>query len=283
MPETDCLTILNEIITDLGDSEYWNCALIHYNLKINELAQTYTDENEKYIVVLDHLTDILRNSEPQINEIIRTNCLQRHGTENQEKFAKCIHQASMTVAGTIFARLVIYALIQNVIHENILPLIITSRKKPTLIRRFFNSDFLTIGLGNDEKQTPDADILIFNPEDISSPVVILSSKTSLRERAGQTYKWKLLYEFATCQCQHTSDNPSCPITKLGIRPFSDIIVKVGFVTADLYNETNSPQNSGMFAFFDFAYVSQQITARENLKPLSKIVEDINFVFDRTNQ
>ena len=66
----------------------------------------------------------------------------------------------------------------------------------------FFKDIATIHISG-QTQKPDIDIIVFQrlADNQIGRCLFLSLKTSLRERAGQTYKWKLLLEIAT------TDNP----------------------------------------------------------------------------
>jgi len=72
----------------------------------------------------------------------------------------------------------------------------------------------------------------------------------LRERAGQTYKWKLLLEIAN-SCNEIKD-------KYGIEYKGKSIPLVCFATVNFYNEINNPQQRGMFKFFDKAFIAKPI-------------------------
>lgn len=95
---------------------------------------------------------------------------------------------------------------------------------------------------------------------------IISLKTSLRERAGQTYKWKLLLEIAT------SDNYIKE--KYNIKYENKIMPLVGFATVNFYNEINNPQHRGMFKFFDIAFIGKPLNA-DFIKNLSQLPSFIN--------
>ncbi len=99
-----------------------------------------------------------------------------------------------------------------------------------------------------------------------SKCIILSLKTSLRERAGQTYKWKLLMEIAT------SDNPIKDKYKIYYNVLE--IPIVCFATINFYNEINNPQHRGMFKFFDKAFIAKNIQT-DFISHLSEIVEFVN--------
>lgn len=120
----------------------------------------------------------------------------------------------------------------------------------------------------EETQKPDVDLMIYrldSKQNLAS-CLILSLKTSLRERAGQTYKWKLLMEIANTESSikekyNISYNP--PIQPL-----------VCFATVNFYNEINNPQHRGMFKFFDCAFIGKNIQTEAFIKPLSYMLDYI---------
>ena len=105
-----------------------------------------------------------------------------------------------------------------------------------------------------EIQKPDCDLVIYskNSDDTLKKCMILSLKTSLRERAGQTYKWKLLMEIAT------SDNSIKE--KYNIDYSHEKMPLVAFATVNFYNEINNPQHRGMFKFFDKSFIAKNVNA-----------------------
>ena len=103
-----------------------------------------------------------------------------------------------------------------------------------------------------ETQNPVMDIAIYSVDEnrLLSKFFIISLKTSLRERAGQTYRWKLLLEIATCENSIKE--------KYNITYKSKTTPLVGFATVNFYNEINSPQHRGMFKFFDKSFISKEV-------------------------
>ena len=97
--------------------------------------------------------------------------------------------------------------------------------------------------------------------------LILSLKTSLRERAGQTYKWKLLMGIAKEESKLKD--------KYDISYNPPVLPLVCFATVNFYNEINNPQNRGMFKFFDCAFIGKNIETKDFIKPLSYIIEYVN--------
>jgi type II restriction enzyme len=137
----------------------------------------------------------------------------------------------------------------------------------------------TIRLGDGERQKPDCDLIIYsyrkNVKELQSrdssdleesypKCIILSLKTSLRERAAQTYKWKLLLEIA-------NDGGSRIREKYGITYNIPEIPLICFVTINFYDEINSPQQRGMLKFFDRAFLAKRVDRQleENLATINR--------------
>lgn len=175
-----------------------------------------------------------------------------------------VSQARKAVVGQIFPKLLIYIFLQNKrcgnIDENIY---ITDN-----VRQKKFAEMTTIHVGG-ETQKPDMDILIYAQEkEVVTGCMVVSLKTSLRERAGQTYKWKLLLEIAqsdgTIKEKYDIDYPS------------KFVPLVCFATVNFYDEINSPQHRGMFKFFDQAFIAKQVVPQsEFVTPLSNLPEFVN--------
>lgn len=91
--------------------------------------------------------------------------------------------------------------------------------------------YASIHIGDDVQQL-DSDVFAYDPDDEESLIVIFSCKTLLRERAGQTYKWKLMCDLATCKCEHMKDNPECTTITKEIED-DDNVISFGDVIANL--------------------------------------------------
>lgn len=172
-------------------------------------------------------------------------------------------QARKSIAGSAFSLLIKYVFLklkeQSAIAENIF--ITSNPKKHPLIE-----NMVTIYVG-DDTQKPDMDIAIYSVIDEKLyKCFILSLKTSLRERAGQTYKWKLLLEIATSDCSIKD--------KYNIRYENDTMPLVGFATVNFYNEINNPQHRGMFQFFDRAFIGKPIES-DFIANLSELPNFVN--------
>jgi type II restriction enzyme len=159
-------------------------------------------------------------------------------------------QALKSIAGNSFSKVIEYIFLKNKIIGNIRSdIFITSKKSK--IPNFENIS--TIKIGN-ETQKPDCDLVIYSLDKNKTlkKCIILSLKTSLRERAGQTYKWKLLMEIATSARSLRE--------KYEINYESKIRPLICFATVNFYNEINSPQQRGMFKFFDKAFIAKNVNS-----------------------
>lgn len=222
------------------------------------ILKKYKEYKQKYgtIEVLNYLTEIMQSSKEEVEKLL----IQR---KEQEEI-KNIDQARKTVAGNSFQFLIIYALLDNQKEGN-LPknLIILKTKNHPILDKY-----ATIKVA-DETQKPDIDLLIFTEEE-TKPILIFSCKTSLRERAGQTYKWKLLVEI-TRKCPQLKEEYKLEYPDQ--RP-----IYTGFITTNFYDEINQPQQRGMLKFFDYSYISKPIQPQPHIKPLSQIIQDLNTIF-----
>lgn len=223
-----------------------------YESYLKRFKEELGSERKAAVKVLDYLTEIMKESQPLVEKLI----------EERKRKGKIKNpdQARKTIAGNNFQGLVLYSLIKNVELLN-LPdnLILLKTKNHELVKKH-----ATIKVSG-ELQKPDLDLIVFStsPE---KPIVIFSCKTSLRERAGQTYRWKLLIDIAK----------NCPTLKKKylIEYPSEREVKVGLITADFYDELQNPQQRGMITFFDFAYATKPSSTR----PFSLVIDDLSSLF-----
>lgn len=210
---------------------------------------------------LNHLTTVMREAEDEIGEIINQRLV--------EKKIYDVKQTSKNVAGNGFQALVIYSLL-HLQTNNLIPndLVITLKPKKHQIIK----EFATIRVQG-EIQKPDIDLMIFKASDlIRNPILIFSLKTSLRERAGQTYKWKLLVDIASSpDCQSIRE-------KYQLQYQTETNIRIGFITADFYEETYQPQQQGVLKFFDYAYVTKS-EVPDSVKPFSSIIADLNKLYN----
>lgn len=187
-------------------------------------------------------------------------------TKKQEGLIRDVSQSRKSIAGSIFSNAIIYVFLKNKqvcnINEDIF---ITSQKSK--VPNFTKISTIKVG---GETQKPDCDLVIYrlNKNNTLKKCIILSLKTSLRERAGQTYKWKLLMEIAS--------------TKNSIKKKYNITYNppvepiVCFATINFYNEINNPQQKGMFKFFDKSFIARDLEEKGDfISYLSEIAEFVN--------
>lgn len=228
----------------------------------NENMQKSLEILHKYIKeygsikAFDYLHEIMRESQTFVEEL-----LNKRKKENQE-YDK--DQARKTIAGNNFQFLVLYLLIYNIENGNLPEDLIVLKKK----RHKILDEYASIKVG-DEIQKPDLDLIAFT-EDNTKPVVIYSCKTSLRERAGQTYRWKLLVDIT----KH------CPklVEKYQLEYPEKRKILTGFITTNFYNEIMQPQQKGMLTFFDYSYIAKDIEVEPPIKKLSYIIKDLKEIF-----
>jgi len=235
--ENSQLSVIRDAKASILSRKYWLPTLKSFNKKLQEIIdQKRLSKKQALIEILNHLDEVLKNSEPEVMKIII-------------KGGKDVKQTRVSVAGNNFQALVAHTLLENVLIGN-LPLINIELKPKQ--HKIVNK-YAVINI-NGETQKPDLDILIYKDKQ-KTPIIICSCKTSLRERAGQTYRWKLLVDLATADPNHLKKYPDCPINKYKITYQSDRKIYVLMITADLYNEVNQPQQKGMFMFFDQAFIA----------------------------
>ena len=227
--------------------------------KVDDWIALAPEPNIAWIEVLNNLNEILRSAQNEVENLLDERIA---NAEIKDK-----SQARKSIVGNAFSNAIVYIFIQNKLVGNISQNIYITAKKST-ISGF--EKISTINVGN-ETQKPDMDLVIYSlkeNEDLHK-CIILSLKTSLRERAGQTYKWKLLMEIAMSDCEVrdkyeiTYDPPTVPL--------------VCFVTVNFYNEINNPQHRGMFKFFDRAFIGKPIDPQITnfISPLSTLIGFVN--------
>jgi type II restriction enzyme len=249
----------------LNKEEQKNLATIkatpYMNESINLIEKFVTSNKDSkigYLAVFDEIFTILNAAKSSVDIYLAERKL-----SNEIKDEK---QALKSIAGNSFTRAIIFVFLQNKILGNIRPdIFITSQKSKV---PSFN-EISTINVDG-ETQKPDCDLVIYslNSENKLKKCMILSLKTSLRERAGQTYKWKLLMEIATSE-NNVKD-------KFNITYEPDVMPLVCFATVNFYDEIIQPQKRGMFKFFDKAFIAKNIDA-DFISRMSSLPKYINEV------
>jgi type II restriction enzyme len=210
---------------------------------------------------MDHLTEIMQSSIPEVGKLIQQRI--------DDGVISDFDQTSKTVAGNAFQGLVAYALIRHQ-QTGALSDDIEITLKPK--RHRIIKEYATIKVGNDV-QKPDIDLLIYSKtQPMAKPVIIYSMKTSLRERVGQTYKWKLLMDIAT------ADNCKSIKSKYELSYQAKVSFKVGLITTNFYEELTNPQQQGMLRFFDFVYITKAGKWGQHVRSFSRIIQDLNQIY-----
>jgi len=204
--------------------------------------QTGKDSNLAYLAVFDEIFQILNEAKSYVDEY-----LQNRKDKGEIKDEK---QALKSIAGNSFSLALVYIFLKNKEIGNIREdIFITSQ-----ISKVPSFKEVSIIKVDGETQKPDCDLVIYslNKDETLKKCMILSLKTSLRERAGQTYKWKLLMEIAT------SDNPIKVKYNIDYNP--EKMPLVGFATVNFYNQINKPQFRGMLKLFDKSFIADKINS-----------------------
>lgn len=224
---------------------------------IEKFVASQNDEKKAYTAAFDELFTILNDAKEFVDRYLAKR--KEEGEITDEK------QALKSIAGNSFSQAIVYIFLQNKICGNIRSdIFITSH--PKTVPQFQETVVINV---DGETQKSDCDLVIYslNKDGTLKKCMILSLKTSLRERAGQTYKWKLLMEIASV------DNPIKEKYNINYNPAQTPIV--AFATINFYNEINNPQHRGMFKFFDKSFIAKNIDADfiARLSTLPKFVNE----------
>lgn len=261
-PPEDFRESVRDSMNSLLTRGYWKPTLDAFNIKLSKIMEERSvSKREALVIILDYLAEVLENSEPAVMKLIK-------------RSGKDIKQSRVSVAGNNFQALIAHSLLANVLAGNLPQLeIVLKPKKHPIVEKY-----AVINVAG-ETQKPDMDVMIYQDKP-NTPLIVCSCKTSLRERAGQTYKWKLLVDLATADPKHLKNHPECPINKYQISYQNDRKIYVTMITADLYNEVSQPQQRGMFVFFDKTFVADK--GREEfpsyVQPMSKIIPYLNSIY-----
>lgn len=241
-----------QVFEDIERRYYFSPIKKNFEKKVKEVGA------EKSI---SYLTEIMQSSTTDVEKIIQKRI--KSGEINDAA------QTRKAVAGNGFQGLVAYALIylqsEGLINKD---LSITLKPK----KHKFIEDYATIRVG-DDVQKPDVDLMIYHSKRLEkAPVLIFSMKTSLRERVGQTYKWKLLMDIATSQdCVNVKKKYD-----LSFEVKADF--RVGFITTNFYDEITQPQQIGMLNFFDYVYLTKPGVFKSPVNEFSKIVSHLKALY-----
>lgn len=233
-----------------------------YMKKTVKLIEKFVQKSESasigYQNVFDEIYTILRSSQKSVEIYLADR--KKTGEIKDEK------QALKSIAGNAFSSAIVYVFLKNKEHGNISPdIFITSQKSK--VPSFNEISVINVG---DETQKPDCDLVMYslNADKSLRKCMIMSLKTSLRERAGQTYKWKLLMEIATSDSNLKK--------KYNIIYNPPTMPLVCFATVNFHNEINNPQHRGMFKFFDKSFIAKNVDA-DLISRMSNLPDYVNEV------
>ena len=271
MPNEICIKECKKLIRNLEKKDYFSAALPVLNKKTQEIQLELesngisSDDAHKQALkkVLASLHDIMRQSEQLVENII-TDRINAGRIKDRD-------QARKSAAGNIFQQMLAYMLALNILEGNITKNVIVTTSTKEIVDKY-----AVIYVG-DDTQKPDSDVIVYSLDN-DTPIMNISCKTSCRERAGQTYKWKLLCDLATCDCDLKDDHPDCPCHKYNLSYVPEKKILICFVTADFYNELANPQIAAMFHFFDYSYVAKEKTDDPKILTLDNIIDSINNEF-----
>lgn len=186
------------------------------------------------VTAMSYLTDILRGTYQTVLAQIGKSGKTGIGATNAVKRS----------AGTNFQGICEYAVLRW-LAENNLPVAIGPNAPKSM------KDELTIfgadADSGDFAVEPDIDISLWIPnDDPNAPVIFLSAKTSLVDRAGQAARWKLYLDLHQTTCQHTKVVHDCPIHRTQVKVLTNHPITHCIVTANIYKiDTTQPQGELM--------------------------------------
>lgn len=272
MPEAAHVAECKKLIRTIKRKTYFPAALPIYETMLAEITMEFmktgldqnTAERAAFKQILSRLHDIMRAAQPLVEQVIADRV-----TSGEIKSAD---QARKSAAGNVFQQMLAYTIAQNIIVGNI-----TKPVAVTMSVQNIMEQYAAIQVDEDVLK-PDSDIIVYSPVNCNSPIMNFSCKTSCRERAGQTYKWKLMCDLATCRCAHKQGNPDCPAAKYNLSYTPTRPILTCFATTDFYNELENPQISAMFHFFDHSYIAKPASPSANVQILETVIDDINQIF-----
>lgn len=244
-----------EIIETIVNKYYMSPVLAKLDVETRQIG---------YVKALDFLHNVMVSAKQDVDNLLE-------GRKISGKI-KDIAQARKSVVGQIFSNCILYLLLRSKEQGELRSDIYMTDKtlKNPLLEKF------TVIRVDGETQKPDMDLVLYtlvNKAEVQD-CLIISLKTSLRERAGQTYKWKLLLEIATTDCAIRE--------KYNISYECKKMPTVCFATVNFYDEINNPQHRGMFKFFDGSFIGKPI-GEEDGSFISRLSCLVDFANQRLEQ
>ena len=209
---------------------------------------------------VDHLSAVMRDGQSMVEESL---VARKKSGEIRD-----VDQARKNVAGNAFQALVFCAL-ASLQAAGLIPthLIFTlkTRNNPRL-----GESVIEVG---PEKIKPDVDLLVYSGVNNNAPVCIYSLKTSLRERAGQTHRWKVLLDIVTAEnCRSIKQ-------KYDLQYAGNANFLLSMITTNFYDEITSPQQRGLLRFFDYVYLTKPDSFVKPVARFSNIARDMAEIYD----
>ena len=209
---------------------------------------------------VDYLSNIMQAGKSAVEELLVA--------RQNAGLIKDVNQARKAVAGNAFQALVFCAL-ASLQAAGLIPthLIFTlkTQNNPRL-----GGSVIQVG---PETIKPDVDLLIYSAVNDNAPVCIYSLKTSLRERAGQTHRWKVLLDIVTAEnCRSIKQ-------KYDLQYDGTTNFLMTMITTNFYDEITNPQQRGLLRFFDYIYLTKPGDFQMPVTLFSNIVRDLVEIYD----
>jgi hypothetical protein len=214
--------------------------------------------------LLDNLTKWLIEAKDETEALIRDKMIKKWA-DNPENIQSSITNSMRRSAGSNYQSLVSFALAKFLVETNSAwyvqqPVPVELRQALTItftanvdepqqetestevleVATPLNNDEPVDTIAGDVKVQPDVDILLRNAgwnkeNDGPEPVILLSVKTSLVDRAGMAARWKTYFDLATRPCP-LHDQAGCVYDRLGIemKNTKKYAITHGIVTANIY-------------------------------------------------
>lgn len=211
----------------LGSRERLQPCLTQYDTIVQQLRDGGDSQPER--TAMAHLTNILRGTyQTVLGQIAAAG---KTGIRAQNAVKRS--------AGTNFQGLCEYAVLKWLATNN-LPIAVGPNAPKNM-----KEELTIFGLDADAGEfsvEPDIDISLWVPDgNERSPILFLSAKTSLVDRAGQAARWKLYLDLHQTTCTHVHSVPDCPIHRTRIKIKTQHQIVHSIVTANIYKiDTTQP-------------------------------------------
>lgn len=226
-----------------------------YDAKKIDLADEGVDD--PHLKIANHLREIMESSYEGVNDTIRDHLPEVEG--NSDGLSKYNQGVSKT-GGMLHEYLVAYNLAENLLGTKTA---VAFHKPPeikqaTTLKRDYAGDELKIEL--------EGDIVVFDPSDKTAPVILISMKSSMKERSHIATMWSLLHDIGKNKSSREEygievDDPN-EILENAIYTF---------VTADLYGDFDGNTVRNLIKM-DISFMDYFFLARADFDGAAKTVE-----------